>query len=121
MTVLVVDDNALVAEATAATLGAGGHRAEVVRSAEAALARHSPGAWDLVLTDIKLPGLDGWELLDRLRELEPGLPVAILTGRPPGPHEPGAQERGACWLLTKPADPQELLSAVERAARAVAP
>ncbi len=117
MRVLVVDDNALVAEATAATLGLGGHRAEVVTSAEAALARHRPGAWDMVLTDLKLPGMDGWALLERLRQLDPGLPVAILTGRPPAAGEPDAAERGACWLLTKPADPRELLGAVERTGR----
>ncbi len=117
MKVLVVDDNALVAEATAATLGAGGHRAEVAASAEAALDRHRPGAWDLVLTDLRLPGMDGWALVARLRQLEPGLPVGVLTGRPPTADEPDPMERGACCLLTKPADPLELLKAVARAGR----
>ncbi len=119
MRVLVVDDNALAAEATAATLRAVGHRAEVAPSAEAALDRHQPGAWDLVLTDLKLPGLDGWALRARLRELEPELPVGILTGWPPAADEPAAPERGACWLLAKPVDPVELLSAVARVGRPV--
>ncbi len=111
---LVVDDNALVAEATAATLGAGGHRADVVGSAEAALERYRPGLWDIVLTDLKLPGIDGWALLARLRELEPALPVAILPGRLPAAGEPEGLARGACWVLMKPADPAELLAAIER-------
>jgi len=112
MRVLVVDDNPLVAQATAATLGAGGHQVEVVGSAEAALGRYRPGAWELVLTDVRLPGLDGWALLERLHQLEPGLPVGVLTGRPPTADEPDAAARGASCLLTKPADPAELLRVV---------
>jgi len=120
MRVLVVDDNALVAEGTAAVLTAGGHLAEVAASAEAALARHRPGAWDLVLTDLRLPGMDGWALLDRLRALEPGLPAGVLTGWPPLPGEPGPAERGAFCLLTKPVDPASLLREVGRAERVTA-
>ncbi len=118
MRVLVVDDNPLVAEATAATLVAGGHAVEVAASAEAALDRHRPGGWDLVLTDLRLPGMDGWALVERLRILEPVLRVGLLTGWPPAEGEAGALARGACCLLTKPVDPVELLRQVELAGRA---
>ncbi|HEX9109644.1 MAG TPA: response regulator [Longimicrobiales bacterium] len=111
--ILIVDDNTLVAEGTAAALGVGGHRAEVVPSAEAALERHRPGAWDLVLTDIRLEGMSGWELIERLRAREPGLAVAVLSGWPPSPGEPSAGARGARFLLVKPVDPEELLRAVD--------
>lgn len=114
MTVLVVDDNPLVAEATAATLVAGGHAVEVAASAEAALDRHRPGGWQLVLTDLRLPGMDGWALLQRLHVLEPALRVGILTGWPPADGEAGAAARGACCLLTKPVDPPDLLREVGR-------
>ncbi len=117
--VLVVDDNALVAEATVAALVAGGHRADAVASAEAALAGYRPGAWDLVLTDIRLPGLNGWELLERLIAIDPRLAVAVLTGWPPAAGEPSAAERGASFLLVKPVDPEELLRAVDGVAGAV--
>ena len=114
MRLLVVDDNAMVAEGTAAALRAGGHRVDVVPTAEAALARHYSGAWDLVLTDLRLPGLDGWALVERLRALEPGLPVGVLTGWPAAEGDPGAEERRICCLLIKPVEPEELLRAVER-------
>ncbi len=110
--ILVVDDNALVAEATVATLLAGGHRAEAVRSAEAALERFTPGSWDLVLTDLRLPGLSGWELADRLHAVDPVVPVAILTGWPPRSGERSAAERGARFRLVKPVDPEELLRTI---------
>ncbi len=118
MNVLVVDDNPLVAEATAATLVAGGHAVEVAASAEAALDRYRPGGWQLVLTDLRLPGMDGWTLLDRLHILEPGLRVGVLTGWPPAEGEAAALARGACCLMTKPVDPPDLLREVARAVRA---
>lgn len=113
MRVLIVDDNPLVAEATAATLVAGGHAVEIASSAEAALDRHRPGGWELVLTDLRLPGMDGWTLLERLRILEPQLRVGILTGWPPAEGEAAARARGAWCLFTKPVDPAELLHQLE--------
>lgn len=116
MRILLVDDNALVAQATIGVLVAAGHGAEWVATAEAALLRHQPGIWDLVLTDLRLPGIDGWELIARLRAREPRLPVGVITGWPPLPGERGAAERGAGFLLVKPTDPADLLREIARAA-----
>ena len=58
---------------------------EVVREhdAEGALSRIGSGQqWDLLITDIELPGMSGLELLERARQLMPGLPVAVMTGFP---------------------------------------
>ncbi len=114
MRILLVDDNSLVAQATMGVLAAAGHRAEWAVTAEAALLRHQPGVWDFVLTDIRLPGIDGWQLIARLHEREPRLPVGVITGWPPLPGEPGPTERGARFLLVKPVDPLELVREIAR-------
>ncbi len=108
--ILFVDDNALAAEATVAVLRTGGHQVEWVKSPELALARHGLGRWDLILTDLRLPRMSGWELIARLHEREPALPAGVLTGWSPAPGEPPATARGARFLLVKPVDPQELLA-----------
>lgn len=107
--ILFVDDNPLAAEATVAALSTGGHHVDWVASPEMALARHGAGRWDLVLTDIRLPRMSGWELIARLHEREPELIAGVLTGWSPAPGEPPASARGARFLLVKPVDPMELL------------
>ena len=64
--VLLVEDNALAAEATMAALRTVGHIVAGVTSAEAALALWEPGGCDVVITDVALPGMSGWDLLERL-------------------------------------------------------
>lgn len=108
--ILFVDDNPLAAEATVAALSTGGHDVEWVASAELALARHGIGRWDLVLTDLRLPRMSGWELIARLHEREPALVAGVLTGWSPAPGDPPASARGARFLLVKPVDPQDLLA-----------
>ncbi len=108
--ILFVDDNPLAAEGTAAALSTGGHHVEWVSSAELALARHRVGRWDMVLTDLRLPHMSGWELIARLHEREPALAAGVLTGWSPAPGEPSASARGARFLMVKPVDPQELLA-----------
>ncbi len=122
MRILLVDGNSLVAQATMGALAAVGHRAEWAVTAEAALLRHQPGIWDFVLTDLRLPGMDGWQLIARLHDREPRLPVAVITGWPPLPGEPSPTERGARFLLVKPVDPDEVVREIARVAepRAVA-
>lgn len=112
MNILVVDDNALVAEATLAALRVAGHTAVWQPSAEKALAIHARGAWDVVIADLGLPGLDGLDLVDRLEQLDPGLPILIVTGHA-RVGDPRAQARP---ILLKPVDPDALLAEVARVA-----
>jgi DNA-binding response OmpR family regulator len=79
--VLIVEDDPDAALFAAYVLGNRG-RFEVTHTADPAAALRLAAAepWDLVLTEVKLPGMTGLELLDGLREAAPGLPVAIITG-----------------------------------------
>jgi signal transduction histidine kinase/CheY-like chemotaxis protein len=107
--VLLVDDNVLSAEATAAALRSAGHRVTIAGSAEEALAHFSPGAFDLVLTDLGLPGLSGWALLDQLRAVEPGLRAGVITGWALDEDDEELRRRGLDLVFVKPVDPLDLL------------
>jgi PAS domain S-box-containing protein len=80
--ILIVDDEPDVADVMAEMLHADGHRTEVVNSGEAALARVSQSRFDLVLSDIRMPGLDGPALHGRLIEAYPGFAgrIGFITG-----------------------------------------
>lgn len=80
-TILLVEDDSDVLHTLEATLAQAGNRVIAVSDATAALSLINGGTTaDLVVTDYKLPGMDGMELLSELRKLAPSLPVVVLTG-----------------------------------------
>ena len=91
--ILVVEDEPDALAATVELLQALGHWATGVKSAEVAKDRFLPGAFDLLLTDIGLPALSGYDLVESLRA-QHAMPVVFVTGRP-RPAEPMA---GTFWL-----------------------
>ncbi|ACJ00120.1 ATP-binding protein [Rhodospirillum centenum] len=114
--VLLVEDEALVRLSTVALLRDLGYRVEDCASAEAALERlaGSPdgnGEFDLLLTDIGLPGMDGRTLASRAAELRPGMAVVLMTG-----YDRTGSDGGGRWAhLDKPFAPQHLAETVARA------
>ncbi len=89
-----------------------------------ALRRVGTEQWDLVITDLELPNMSGLELLERVHELVPGLPVAVITGHPSVEAAVSALRAAAVEFLSKPVSPRELIAkvtgliAADRAARA---
>ena len=77
--VLLVEDDRALREALADTLMLGGHAYTAVGSAEEALAAVSCEAFNLVLSDVNMPGMDGHQLLGLLRTRQPQLPVLLLS------------------------------------------
>ncbi len=73
------------------------------------------GAWDLVVTDIKMPGMDGLEVLQKIKEKEPSIPVIMVTAYATVETSIQALRRGAYDMLTKPFEPEELLYRVKNA------
>src|SRR6266508_4625669 len=77
--VLVVDDEKISRQVTVQQLHAAGYEAEAVENAYAALDRLKSGTWDVVLTDLKMPGMDGIGLLNDIRLRLPGVEVILMT------------------------------------------
>nr|WP_246525527.1 sigma-54 dependent transcriptional regulator [Geomobilimonas luticola] len=84
------------------------------RSFEAAEA-FRPGDWDLVVSDIKMPGMDGLEVLQKLKQKDPGIPVIMITAYATVEMSIQALRRGAYDMLTKPFEPEELLYRIKNA------
>jgi len=114
--VLVVDDEPDVADVIAELLRSDGHNVEVVDSGEAALNRAAESDFDLVLSDIRMPGLDGPALYARLAETRPELVgrVAFITGDMLSPNARQFLEAADCPRLEKPVTLSELRETVSR-------
>ena len=116
--VRLVDDDADLLAAQVQSLRIAGFTAEPFASAPDALrglTRDYPG---VVLTDVRMPGMDGLELLARLRVLDPDLPVILLTGHGDVPMAVQALKDGAWDFLTKPVGVDDLISTLRRATAA---
>jgi putative two-component system response regulator len=119
--ILVIDDESVVRMLVAEILETVGHEVAVADSAEQALALLDDREFDLVVSDVVMPGLSGLELLETVQSRRASLPVILITGA--GTYETLSQAltRGAAGLVTKPFAHAELQSAVaealERASR----
>jgi DNA-binding NtrC family response regulator len=74
-----------------------------------------PGEWDLVVTDVKMPGIDGLEVLQRIKEKSPEIPVIMITAFATVEMSIQALRRGAYDMLTKPFEPEELIYRIKNA------
>ncbi len=119
--ILVVDDDADLLRLMTMRLTAAGHTVQAVASAEAALAHLAVKLPSLLITDVRLPGLDGMALFDEVRARHPSLPVILLTAHGSIPDAVEATARGAHAYLTKPFDGQELMAKIHRALMVNAP
>jgi two-component system, NtrC family, response regulator HydG len=108
--ILVVDDDPAYHEYVRRVLGSGGFDVGHEPDGEGALARVTTEHWDLLITDIRLPGMNGLELLDRVREQFPGLPVAVLTGHALVDYAVSALRGTAAQFLQKPISRPDLIA-----------
>jgi DNA-binding NtrC family response regulator len=113
--VLVVEDEAYVRESLLAMLSARGFEVSGASSLKEAESRLRSSPLDVVLSDLRMPGGDGLELVRRFHELAPELPVVILTGHGTVPSAVECLKAGASDYILKPADPEALEVALRRA------
>ena len=114
--VLVVDDEKNMRRSLETVLSDEGYAARVAESAEDALALASREEFFMVITDVRLGGMSGYELLKKIREQKPELPVLMLTAYATPKLAVEAIKAGAIDYLSKPFAPEELLHAVARCA-----
>ena len=113
--VVFVDDDEEVRRANAQSLQLAGFEVRAFASAEAAQAALGPQFPGVVVTDVRLPGMNGLGLLRRLIELDPDLPVILITGHGDIPMAVEAMREGAYDFFEKPYPPDRLIDSVRRA------
>jgi two-component system response regulator GlrR len=119
--VLLVDDDRDLLQLIAMRLTAAGYAVTAVESGEAALAALAVSRPQVVVTDLRMQGMDGMALFDAIHRDSPSLPVVILTAHGTIPEAVTATRRGVFSFLTKPFEPKVLLDTVAEAMRLSSP
>ncbi|NOX38648.1 MAG: sigma-54-dependent Fis family transcriptional regulator [Calditrichaeota bacterium] len=114
-TILVVDDEPSVCDSLRRWFQEEGYTVTTARSAEEALQKMHAGPYDVILLDIKMPGMDGLALQRRIRELDPKAVVIIMTAYASVETAVEALKQGAYDYVTKPFDPDDLSRLVRNA------
>ncbi|MGN0075771.1 MAG: response regulator transcription factor [Parafannyhessea sp.] len=117
MRVLLAEDNVRLARATEVILQKSGLTVEVVHDGPAALSALRGGYFDVAVLDIMMPGLDGLEVLRRVRAEGNDVPVILLTAKTQVDDKVVGLEDGADDYITKPYDSRELVARIRAAAR----
>ena len=119
--VLLVDDDRDLLQLIAMRLQAAGYAVTAVESGEAALAALAVARPQVVVTDLRMQGMDGMGLFEAVHRDSPSLPVVILTAHGTIPEAVTATRRGVYSFLTKPFEPKVLLDTVAQAMRLSSP
>jgi FixJ family two-component response regulator len=115
MKVAIVDDEADMRQSISQWLALSGFDTETYASAEDALKVIGPDFQGVVVSDIKMPGMDGMAFLKRLMGQDSGLPVILITGHGDVPMAVEAMHHGAFDFIQKPFRDQELLDRINQA------
>jgi len=113
--ILLVDDDPDLLRLIGLRLTSAGYRVRTAESGELALAALAVTRPAAVITDLRMPGIDGMQLFEAIHRQHPTLPVIILTAHGTIPDAVSATQRGVFGFLTKPFDSQELLQKVAAA------
>jgi FixJ family two-component response regulator len=108
--IAIVDDDHEMRDALCDLFLVEGLACRPFESAEAFLAAYAPAAFSAVITDVRMPGMTGLELLARIKRSEPDLPVIVVTSSSDAQIRQKAMEGGALVLMVKPIRNAELLS-----------
>ncbi|MCB5191733.1 sigma 54-interacting transcriptional regulator [Methylobacillus arboreus] len=115
--ILTVDDDPDILKLMGMRLQAAGYQVVTATNAEEALSQIAISRPSLVITDLRMPGMDGLALFDVIHKSDPALPVIMVTAHGSIPEAVDATQRGVFGFLTKPFDSKSLLQQVEAALR----
>jgi len=113
--ILLVDDDPDLLKLISLRLVSAGYRVRTADSGETALAALAISRPGIVVTDLRMPGIDGMQLFEAIHRQHPSLPVIILTAHGTIPDAVAATQQGVFGFLTKPFDSQDLLAKVAAA------
>jgi len=115
MNILVVDDESVIREGLTRILEGGGYAAETAKNGHAAIELLQQKEFDLIITDLKMPGMNGFEVLNAVKILQPDVPVIMITGYATVETAVEAMKSGTVDYITKPFAPDQILEKVQRA------
>ncbi|HLY72920.1 MAG TPA: sigma-54 dependent transcriptional regulator [Planctomycetota bacterium] len=113
--ILIIDDEAILRDAASEALRRKGHAIEAFDSGRPALEAFSQSAFDLVISDLRMPGMDGVAVLEESKRLAPDVPFIIVTAFGTVETAVGAMKKGAYDFIIKPYKLEELEALVARA------
>jgi len=113
--VLVVDDDPVVGRSFDRVLSARGYAVITAENGQDALRKLSSENYDVVFTDIRMPGMNGLEVAERVKASQPWLPVVIVTGYASEANESRAEAAGVSGFLRKPLSPAMIESSTQHA------
>ena len=111
--IFVVDDEPAVCRSVSQTLQRSGYTVSCFTDADHCLRQLQTQSCDLLITDVKMPGIDGIELVRRVKCIVPWLPILVITGYGDIPTAVRAVKAGAAEFIEKPLQKQSLLEAVQ--------
>jgi len=116
--VMFVDDDVITGKVMKRNCDNSGYICQVFTDAESCLEKFSQVGADLVITDLRMPGMTGFELLSELRQVDADIPVLVMTGYSSVENAVEAMKRGASDFIKKPFDFNELQLMIERSMKA---
>lgn len=112
---LVIDDEPAIREGVRRILESDAYKVETFAGGHAALERIKQESFDLVITDLKMPGISGMEVLKAIKEIQPDLPVIFITGYSSVDSAVEVMKLGAVDYIAKPFTPEEMLQTIKTA------
>ncbi len=113
--ILVIDDEDSVRDVLSQMLRAKGHQVVAAASGEEGIEQFEKGTFDLVLTDLGMPKISGWEVGKAVKKMNPGIPVAMITGWGMELNRDKMSESGIDLIISKPFDFKRVLQLVREA------
>ena len=111
--VLLVEDDPDNREAMASLLALGGFEVTAAECGAAGVRAFADGEFDIVLTDLGLPDMDGWQVAGEIKQASPGMPIALVTGWGLNLDSDEIRRRGVDLLVKKPLDPRAFIGQLE--------
>ncbi len=113
--VLLIDNEPAVLDAFTRLLGLYGHHVTTAESGEKGITAFKGGKFDLVFTDLGMPGLSGWDVAREIKKINRKALVVLITGWPIDLSRQKSKETGVDRVVTKPIDMPQVLSLIDDA------
>ena len=117
--VLVVDDDPVIGRSFERVLSESGYEVSTVHDGSHAIDKVGEEDYDVVFTDIKMPGMDGLEVAERIKKMRPWVPVVIITGYGTPANQARAEAAGVAGFLNKPLSPETINRGTRAALRVI--